>query len=340
MIVQTEISLANAGNILGYASQGHGERLRSQEDDRWLTQIGADSYCSSYDPYFGRLSTIWHAAPDLIMWMGRASVRESLLFPVRLTAGQVVLLIGTHFSFQLPGKHSVPERPGAKPCRFFALKSQSEIDLRVELLSGRTDFFFGAIGECDAALPGFPPIEKFIENIDFFEAADGIGHFCEQELPLHFGDIITEMLNGPLDEELHNAYIRAKAVELLVKFNRHTGIGKSGPGSDTVVAFVRNNLDNDPARQISLCELSEHFGASERSLHRKFKEETGMTFGAYQRKRRMEKAARMLMDGSAEIRKIAEACGYYSITAFYKAFKGEFGVPPDRYKKRVESHLQ
>lgn len=340
MIVQHEISLGNIGGILGYAAQGHGVRLRSQENDRWLTQIGPSSYCSSYDPYFGRLSTIWHIVPNLVMWMGRASVQESLLFPIRLSPGEIALLIGTRFSFRMAGDNAVPPHRGAQSCRLIAIKSEKEIDLSIELLPGETSFFFGVLGKTEAALPGFPPIGKFVEHICLPESGNHEGQFSERELPYHFGDIITEMLNGPLDEDLHGAYITAKAIELLVKTHRHSNMGKLVPDSNSVVSFVRNNLDNDPARQITLCEFSKHFGASERSLHRKFKEETGLTFGTYQRKRRMEKAARLLMDGSTEIRKIAEACGYYSITAFYKAFKSEFGVPPDRYKKRMDCHLQ
>lgn len=55
-----------------------------------------------------------------------------------------------------------------------------------------------------------------------------------------------------------------------------------------------------------------------------------MTFSAYVRGQRLQRAARDVLDGK-KVTDIAFSCGYNSIGGFNKAFVKEFGCSPKSY---------
>ena len=71
-------------------------------------------------------------------------------------------------------------------------------------------------------------------------------------------------------------------------------------------------------------------GISSRTLERRFRAETGMSFGAWRRHARMQFALRCLAEGQA-IHAVARATGYNSASAFIAAFASVFGTSPGRF---------
>ncbi|WP_028106263.1 helix-turn-helix domain-containing protein [Exiguobacterium undae] len=69
-----------------------------------------------------------------------------------------------------------------------------------------------------------------------------------------------------------------------------------------------------------------HFG-------RLFKKRIGQTIGEYIRIRRVTDSARILRTTDNEILDLALHCGYQSQEAFTRAFKGQYGLPPRRYRQ-------
>lgn len=58
---------------------------------------------------------------------------------------------------------------------------------------------------------------------------------------------------------------------------------------------------------------------------------TGMT--AYTARRRMERARALLELSALNVDQVAEAAGFGSLSAFYRAFRAHAGVPPARFRR-------
>lgn len=77
-------------------------------------------------------------------------------------------------------------------------------------------------------------------------------------------------------------------------------------------------------------DLARRVGLSQRTLERRFQDETGLSLGAWRRQARLLNALRGLAGGQA-VKAVAEAAGYRSPSAFVAAFREAFGVTPGRY---------
>ncbi|MBC3839987.1 helix-turn-helix transcriptional regulator [Streptacidiphilus sp. 4-A2] len=89
-------------------------------------------------------------------------------------------------------------------------------------------------------------------------------------------------------------------------------------------------LTGDPADQRTLAQLGAAVGASERTLSRLFRAETGMTFPQWRTQLRLHHSLTLLATGGA-VTSVATACGYSSSSAFIEAFRHAFGETPGRY---------
>jgi len=97
---------------------------------------------------------------------------------------------------------------------------------------------------------------------------------------------------------------------------------------DPLVARVLAHLHAHPARAWTLEELAAATGASRSTLAERFLQYVGQPPMHYLIAWRMQLAARLLADGKAKIRAVAESVGYASEAAFSRAFKKHAGVSP------------
>jgi len=104
--------------------------------------------------------------------------------------------------------------------------------------------------------------------------------------------------------------------------------GKSG-------AVVRA-LDVTQSRlgeKLGFAEVADAARLSERSLARRFSEETGMTWREVQRRMRMIRALELLSNGGEPVLSVALAVGYESLSAFNRAFQDFAGCTPTAFRK-------
>ncbi len=87
--------------------------------------------------------------------------------------------------------------------------------------------------------------------------------------------------------------------------------------------------EGDAARSLAAREA----GMSDRSFVTWFQAVTGLTFGEYARRRRLDRARALLGDTESSVLEIALDSGYRSHEAFTRAFADEFGVSPADYRK-------
>lgn len=89
-----------------------------------------------------------------------------------------------------------------------------------------------------------------------------------------------------------------------------------------------------PNDRITLEQLGERHGTTTRTLARRFRRETGMSFSEWRRRARLLRALAWIAEGRP-ILTVAIDLGYDSPSAFSAMFKREFGMPPSTYRSEM-----
>jgi AraC-like DNA-binding protein/quercetin dioxygenase-like cupin family protein len=105
--------------------------------------------------------------------------------------------------------------------------------------------------------------------------------------------------------------------------------------NDRRLRSICEQLLSCPHNNDTIERWGERVGASNRTLARLFKEETGLSFGQWRQQLRLvEAVARLALD--VPVGTIAADLGYQSSSAFIAMFKKTLGDTPQRYLKRRE----
>jgi AraC family L-rhamnose operon regulatory protein RhaS len=78
-------------------------------------------------------------------------------------------------------------------------------------------------------------------------------------------------------------------------------------------------------------------GMSRRTFTRLFRRAAGRTFAKEIERMRIDYACRLLNRRSLSVVAVAFECGYEDVSSFYRAFRRQRGVPPDRWRKAAAS---
>ncbi|MDP8220144.1 MAG: AraC family transcriptional regulator [Candidatus Stygibacter frigidus] len=95
-----------------------------------------------------------------------------------------------------------------------------------------------------------------------------------------------------------------------------------------------NYMEQRLLQEIELEDIAERVGLSLFHFMRVFAGFTGYTLKGYIRQRRLSEAARELLEGDAYIYDLAEKYGFTSVEAFIRAFKKQFKLTPQEYRKQ------
>lgn len=87
-----------------------------------------------------------------------------------------------------------------------------------------------------------------------------------------------------------------------------------------------------PGDELRLEALAARHGTTTRTLARRFRAETEMSFSEWRRRARLLRAVAWIAEGKP-ILEVALDLGYASPSAFSAMFKREFGVPPTRHRR-------
>jgi transcriptional regulator GlxA family with amidase domain len=112
--------------------------------------------------------------------------------------------------------------------------------------------------------------------------------------------------------------------------------------SDALIAKPRSSLSekaehflqHELHREISVTELAEHCGTSERSLLRHFRSHLGVSPLAHIQHLRVERAKALLETTHLSFDEIVERCGYSDSASFRKLFKRATAITPGDYRER------
>jgi AraC-like DNA-binding protein len=100
------------------------------------------------------------------------------------------------------------------------------------------------------------------------------------------------------------------------------------PSDERALALAHRVLEQ-PLSRDTVHELAQQHGVARRTLERRFRGETGMSFGMWRQKARLLDSIRLLAEGKS-VTDAALDTGYSSVSAFIAAFKNTFGYTPGR----------
>lgn len=99
---------------------------------------------------------------------------------------------------------------------------------------------------------------------------------------------------------------------------------------DTRIRSICDALSKRPSDTSSAADWAQSIGVAERTLHRLFTKETGMTFAQWREQARLLYALRRIAEGDKLI-DVALDCGYSSPSAFAAMFRRHFKTPPSTF---------
>jgi AraC-like DNA-binding protein len=145
----------------------------------------------------------------------------------------------------------------------------------------------------------------------------------------HFEYDVLEHLYGLTSlSEVHTwlSEIIVPAVEHLI---RSQNLSKKKQIVPQMIEYIHTHYETD----LSLQQMSDHFGVSIPVLSKMFKEEAGLNYLDYLIRFRMEKAGEWLMNTDMPIKEITDRLRYTTVQNFSRIFKQVIGVPPGNFRK-------
>ncbi|MYU06865.1 helix-turn-helix domain-containing protein [Streptomyces sp. SID8366] len=100
--------------------------------------------------------------------------------------------------------------------------------------------------------------------------------------------------------------------------------------TDPLALRIALALRQDPADSRDLEDWGREVGASPRTLSRRFRAETGVSFASWRTLQRLDAALPLLGTGQP-VARVARAVGYRTASAFIAAFRREIGTTPAAY---------
>lgn len=126
-------------------------------------------------------------------------------------------------------------------------------------------------------------------------------------------------------------------VLLIVDENGSMKERKSKKKYSELVWNVRQYIDENYSKSISLDDIAKEFFVSPYSLARQFKNELGFSVNQYIQNRRLGRAEERLVFEATPIKEIAAECGYTNIKHFYSVFKVKTGHTPMEFRKMLRT---
>ncbi len=146
--------------------------------------------------------------------------------------------------------------------------------------------------------------------------------------------IISDLLNCPLENQYKQLYLKAKMLELITL---QFGFVETAPDTNQLrpeeiqrMERVRDYIEQFPDALMKVAALARMVGTNETYLKKQFKQLFGTSIAQYSMKVRMEKARELLKQG-VPITKVAGLSGYKHTSHFTNAFKKYFGFTPGQF---------
>ena len=248
--------------------------------------------------------------------------------PVRLVAGDVIV-------FPSGDAHRMASEAGLPPVRGARLETVLARRPRHLVYGGggtRTRLMCGYLA-CDAGLArlllaGLPRLVR----VNVRESSAGA--WLEASVRYALAEVRSPRPGG--------AGVLAKLAEVLFIEVLRLYMNEQGASRTGWLAGVRDRtvgaalaaMHSSPARPWTLEELARTAGTSRSVLAERFQHLMGTSPMQYLARWRMLLAASLLRHGNTTLARVAEDVGYQTDTAFSRAFRREYGLPPAAWRRR------
>ena len=132
------------------------------------------------------------------------------------------------------------------------------------------------------------------------------------------------------------AALYANTIELMVEFyrivmdtNTQHPLSEEPQLLDQILNYVEENLSN----RISLSETARKFYVSESTISTIFRKEMGISFYRSVTQRRLIASKNLIVSGEP-LENVAGKVGFSDYSAFYRAFKQEYGISPRQFREQ------
>jgi AraC-like DNA-binding protein len=254
--------------------------------------------------------------------------------PTRLSAGDAVIFAQGH-------AHRMASEPGLVPAS--GARLDEVLSRRPRLLAygggGATTRLVCGYLACDARLArmllaGLPPVVKVSVR------GSNAGVWLEASLRYALAEARSPRPGG--------AGVLAKLaevlfIEVLRLYMNEQAEGRTGwlaGVSDRIVGAALKSIHTSPAQTWTLEELARAAGTSRSVLAERFQQLVGSSPMQYLGQWRMLLATNLLCRSNAPLARIAEEVGYQTDTAFSRAFRREFGLPPAAWRRSHSPRAQ
>jgi transcriptional regulator GlxA family with amidase domain len=119
------------------------------------------------------------------------------------------------------------------------------------------------------------------------------------------------------------------------QFSDHLGL--TAGSHERPVRELLTWIERHPSDDLSVAALATHSAMSERTLHRVFRRELGMTPAEAVERVRVEAARRLLEQTDLPIGEVARRSGLGVVETFYRAFRTQLGITPAAYRRTVRA---
>ena len=161
---------------------------------------------------------------------------------------------------------------------------------------------------------------------------DGISELLREGIKeIESGSKYSDKVMGAICERIIVGIIRA--------FDTKDGESRKNytTDADQICYQAMTYIDEHLFSVKSLTEVSDFLNYNYSYLSSLFKKNMGEGLMDYYRKRRLDAASRLLLEKGRTVTGIAEMLNYSSAYSFSRAFKAEYGVSPNQYKKKGAS---
>jgi AraC-like DNA-binding protein len=288
----------------------------------------ADSAAPLLEPHAERV-VIFHLITE-----GECYVEIDDEPPTRLSAGDVVVFPQGH-------AHRMCSEPGLRPGKGAPLAEVLSRRPRTLVYGGggaTTRIVCGYLA-CDARLArmllgGLPPLLKVSvreSNAGIWLESSVRYALAEARSPRPGGASVLAKLAEVLFIEVLRLYINEQSTG---RAGWLAGVG------DRVVGAALTQLHTRPRHAWTLEALAREAGTSRSVLAERFQQLIGRAPMEYLTQWRMLLAANLLSRSNAPLLQIAENVGYRTDTAFIRAFRREYGVPPAAWRRQQSTCVQ
>jgi AraC-like DNA-binding protein len=248
--------------------------------------------------------------------------------PTRLSAGDVVVFPQGH-------AHRMCSEPGLRPAK--GARLEDVLARRPRKLvyggGGRTTRLICGYLACDARLAkmllsGLPPLLRVNvrgSNAGIWLEASVKYALAEARSPRPGGTGVLAKLAELLFIEVLRLHMNEQGAERS---------GWLAAVRDRIVGAVLSQMHTRPAHAWSLDALARAVGTSRSVLAERFQHLVGSAPMEYLTQWRMVLAASLLCRSNAPLAQIAEDVGYRTDTAFIRAFRREYGLPPAAWRRQ------